>query len=76
MNNFDRIRIKSRKATGGSSWEVVKETHKAGEWDGPPATVEIIADRLTRSEADKRVKKERGKPTPPKNPYSGGGYSF
>ena len=74
MNNFDRIRIKCRKVPRGTSWEVVKETHKAGNWNGPPAEVEVIADRLTRTEAQDRVKKERGKPTPPKDPY--GPYSF
>lgn len=76
MNNFDRIRIKHRRAEQGSTWEVVKETHTAGHWDGPPAEVQVLERGLDREEAEARAKKARDKPTPPPNPYAGGGYSF
>ncbi len=71
MSNFDRVRIKCRKVPRGMTWEVVKETHKAGNWDGPPSEVEVIADRLTRTEALDRAIKERDVPSKKPNPYGG-----
>jgi hypothetical protein len=77
MNNFDRIRIKHRKAEHSNNWEVVKETHTAGNWDGPPAEVQVLERGLTRQGAKDRAKQERDKPAPTENPYgSGAGYSF
>lgn len=70
--NFDRIRVRMRRASG-STWEVVKETHTAGQWEGSPSEVEVLEKGLTREKAAALVKKERGAPPRKSNPY--GGYS-
>jgi hypothetical protein len=56
---FDRIRVKAKKSGAGSKWEVVKETHKAGNWNGTPDKVDVIDRGLTRDEAIKLAERNR-----------------
>lgn len=57
--DFNRIRVKVKKSGSGSQWEVVKETHNAGNWNGEPDSVEVVDRGLSRDEAVKRAERER-----------------
>ena len=58
---FDRVRVKAKKSGAGNKWEVIKEVHKAGNWDGEPDVVEVVDRGLTRDAAIERAKRERNR---------------
>jgi hypothetical protein len=57
--DFHRIRIKIRRSGAGDKFEVVKETHKAGNWNGEPDEVEVVDRGLTKEEAVALAEKTR-----------------
>ena len=58
---FDRVRVKAKKSGAGGKWEVIKEIHKAGNWNGSPDEVEVVDRGMTRDEAIERAKRERNR---------------
>lgn len=59
--DFDRVRVKAKKSSMGGKWEVIKEIHKAGNWDGNPDEETVVDRGLTRDEAIERAKRERNR---------------
>ncbi len=59
--DFDRVRVKAKKSGMGGKWEVVKEIHKAGNWNGNPDEVTVVDRGLTREAAMDKAKRERNR---------------